>query len=151
MLITEVSYCKIFLFFSSNKTVHSLFQALTPEKYHDTGLGNTQVNFDSGLTELQGFGVEVFLGFILVLVVFGVVDSNKPELKATAPLAIGLAVAVGHLAAVDYTGSSMNPARSFGSALIAGQWRSHWVRLNHALGGENTKVKIQTPGLVIAK
>ncbi|KAI7815065.1 Prip [Rhyzopertha dominica] len=105
----------------------AVLKALTPEKYHDTGLGNTQVNFDSGLTELQGFGVEVFLGFILVLVVFGVVDSNKPELKATAPLAIGLAVAVGHLAAVDYTGSSMNPARSFGSALIAGQWRSHWI------------------------
>lgn len=71
--------------------------------------------------------MEFFLGFVLVLTVFGVCDPNRPESKSTGPLAIGLAVAVGHLAAVDYTGSSMNPARSFGSALIAGNWSSHWV------------------------
>lgn len=85
------------------------------------------MNFDAGLTELQGFGIEVFLGFVLVLTVFGVVDPNRPDAKAAGPLAIGVAVAVGHLAAVDFTGSSMNPARSFGSALIAGNWTSHWV------------------------
>lgn len=103
---------------------------MTPEKYHSGGLGNTQVNFDAGLTELQGFGIEVFLGFVLVLTVFGVVDPNRPDAKAAGPLAIGVAVAVGHLAAVDFTGSSMNPARSFGSALIAGNWTSHWVIAN---------------------
>lgn len=104
---------------------------MTPEEVHATGLGNTQVN--EKLTELQGFGVEVFLGFVLVLVVFGVCDQNRPEAKPAGPLAIGFAVALGHLAAVDFTGSSMNPARSFGSAVIAGVWTSHWVRIppNH--------------------
>ena len=40
---------------------------------------------------------------------------------------IGLAVAVDHLLGVGVTGASMNPARSFGPALIAGFWDNHWV------------------------
>ncbi|XP_049887358.1 aquaporin AQPAe.a [Pectinophora gossypiella] len=101
-----------------------LLKALTPEraagKLGVTGLGND-------VTELQGFGIEFFLGFVLVFVVCGVCDPHKPDSKATAPLAIGLTVTLGHLLAVDYTGSAMNPARSFGSALVAADWGSHWV------------------------
>jgi len=106
-------------------TGSAILKALTPEKLHDTGLGMTQV--DPQLTSLQGFGIEFFLGFVLVLTVFGVCDPNKPDAKAAAALAIGLAVALGHLAAIEYTGSSMNPARTFGSAVIAGIWENHWV------------------------
>ncbi|XP_048004465.1 aquaporin AQPAe.a [Leguminivora glycinivorella] len=101
-----------------------LLKALTPEraagKLGVTGLG-------TDVTPLQGFGIEFFLGFILVFVVCGVCDPNKPDGKSTAPLAIGLTVTLGHLLAVDYTGSAMNPARSFGSALVAGDWANHWV------------------------
>ncbi|XP_030759052.1 aquaporin AQPAe.a isoform X2 [Sitophilus oryzae] len=100
-------------------------KALLPEIYHYAGLGNTALN--PTLTALQGFGFEFFLGFVLVLVVCGVCDPNRPEAKAAGPLAIGIAVAVGHLGAIGFTGSSMNPARSFGSALIASQWNDHWI------------------------
>lgn len=103
----------------------AILKALTPEKFHDTGLGATTL--DGQLTSLQGFGIEFFLGFVLVLTVFGICDPNKPDAKAAGALAIGLAVALGHLAAIDYTGSSMNPARTFGSAVIAGIWSDHWV------------------------
>lgn len=103
----------------------ALLKALTPDSIHDTGLGNTGVN--KNITDLQGFGFEFFMGFILVLVVFGVCDPNRPESKTTGALAIGFAVTAGHLLAVEYTGASMNPARSFGSALIASDWRAHWV------------------------
>lgn len=103
-------------------------KALLPEKWHDSGLGNTVLN--GGLTALQGFGFEFFLGFVLVLVVSGVCDPNRPEAKAAGPLAIGLAVALGHMGAINFTGASMNPARSFGSAVIAGgehAWNHHWI------------------------
>ncbi|CAH0691342.1 unnamed protein product [Chilo suppressalis] len=101
-----------------------LLKAFTPDRVAGS-LCATSLGTD--VTALQGFGIEFFLGFVLVFVVCGVCDPNKPDSKATAPLAIGLTVTLGHLLAVDYTGSAMNPARSFGSALVVNMWTSHWV------------------------
>ncbi|KAJ8941129.1 hypothetical protein NQ318_004248 [Aromia moschata] len=103
----------------------AVLKSLTPESLHGGGLGNTQIK--EILSPVQGFGMEFFLGFVLVLTVCGVCDQNRPEAKPAGPLAIGLSVALGHLAAIDYTGSSMNPARSFGSAVIANNWTNHWI------------------------
>lgn len=88
-------------------------------------LGHTSLN--EHVNEFQGLGFEFFLGFVLVLVVFGVTDENKPDSRFIAPLAIGLTVTLGHLGVVSYTGSSMNPARTFGTALVTGNWDNHWV------------------------
>lgn len=93
---------------------------------HDRGFGKTFVNAEY-FTELQGFGVEFFLGFILVLAVFGVCDGNKPDGRATAGLTIGLAVSLGHIVGLFATGAGMNPARTFGASVIAGDWSNHWV------------------------
>ena len=62
-------------------------------------LGLTAVN--PKLSPVQGFGVEFFLGFVLVMVVFGVCDSNRKSVDIPAPLAIGLTVGMGHLATVS--------------------------------------------------
>lgn len=111
----------------------AVLKALTPEKLQG-GLGKTILQND--VSPLQGIGVEFFLGFVLVLTVFGVCDGNRPDAKPAAGLAIGLAVTLGHLAFIDYTGSSMNPARSFGSALLSEDWMCHWVYwLGPILGG----------------
>lgn len=75
-----------------------MLQALTPTYEHD-GLGITKLT--DGVTPVQGFGIEFFLGFVLVLVVFGVCDVNRPEVKGLAPVAIGLTIAMGHLAVVS--------------------------------------------------
>ncbi|XP_063234751.1 aquaporin AQPAe.a-like [Bacillus rossius redtenbacheri] len=111
----------------------AVLKALTPESFQST-LGTTQVKPE--LTPLQGFGIEFFLGFILLLVVFGVCDTNRGDTKGFAPLAIGLTITLGHLVAIDFTGSSMNPARSLGSAVLSGVWENHWVYwLGPILGG----------------
>lgn len=102
----------------------ALLKALTPSSYTG-GFGVTSLN--ANLTEVQGLGIEFILGFILVLVVFGVCDANRQHTQAVAALTIGLTVAAGHLATIDYTGSGMNPARAFGSAVIASSWEAHWV------------------------
>jgi aquaporin related protein len=75
-----------------------LLQALTPIPAQ-RGLGITTLSH--GVTPVQGFGIEYFLGFVLVLVVFGVCDVNRSEVKGLAPVAIGLTIAMGHLAVVS--------------------------------------------------
>ena len=70
--------------------------------------------------------MEVVVTFVLVFVIFATaVDPGG--MGNLAPLAIGLAVLVDHLVAVPITGASMNPARSFGPALVAGEWANHWI------------------------
>jgi len=75
-----------------------MLQALTPTEAQK-GLGITTLA--DGVTPVQGFGIEFFLGFVLLLVVFGVCDVNRPEVKGLAPVAIGLTIAMGHLAVVS--------------------------------------------------
>jgi aquaporin related protein len=75
-----------------------LLQALTPLSAQSK-LGSTVLN--TGVTPVQGFGIEYFLGFVLVLVVFGVCDVNRSEVKGLAPVAIGLTITMGHLAVVS--------------------------------------------------
>ncbi|KAK5649456.1 hypothetical protein RI129_000485 [Pyrocoelia pectoralis] len=100
-----------------------LLMASLPERYHDTKMGVTELSVPAG----NGIIVEIMLGFILVFTVFGVVDINKHEVKPIAAFAIGVSVVIGHLATVDYTGSSMNPARTFGASVINNDWEDHWV------------------------
>ena len=79
-----------------------------------------------GVDAIEGVLMEILLTVLLVLVIFGAA-MDKRGAGAIAPLAIGFAVAVDHLLGVGITGASMNPARSFGPALIAGAWDNHWV------------------------
>jgi aquaporin TIP len=73
-----------------------------------------------------GVVVEAILTFVLVFTVFAVaVDPRGPA--NLAPIAIGLAVLVDHFVGVPLTGASMNPARSFGPALVANEWDDQWV------------------------
>ncbi|XP_071443021.1 aquaporin AQPAn.G-like [Hetaerina americana] len=110
----------------------AVLKVMTPAEIGAFGLGNTSVS--PSLTSEQGLLVEALVTAVLVLVVHAVVDlSSKQTSGATpvaaspGPLAIGLAVTTCHLLAVQYTGSSMNPARSFGPAVLAGAWDQHWV------------------------
>lgn len=75
---------------------------------------------------LQSFVLESVLTFILMFVIFGSgLDRRAPV--GFAGLAIGLTVALEAAFMGPITGASMNPARSFSPALIAGIWQHHWV------------------------
>lgn len=63
--------------------------------------------------------VEVIATFIFVLVVLGTTDS-KVGAGNFAGLAIGLTLVLIHLVCINLTGTSVNPARSFGPAIFAG-------------------------------
>lgn len=80
----------------------------------------------TGVTLQAALLTEIVLTFVLALTVFATaIDPAGPA--HLAPIAIGLAVLVDHLIGVPLTGASMNPARSFGPALLAGVWAGHWI------------------------
>ncbi|MBI4240935.1 MAG: MIP family channel protein [Candidatus Rokubacteria bacterium] len=80
----------------------------------------------AGVSAGGGLLAEIVLTFALVFVIFATAVDPK-GLGHIAPAAIGLTVLVDHLFGVPVTGASMNPARSFGPALVAGAWDTHWI------------------------
>ncbi|KAI5080994.1 hypothetical protein GOP47_0004177 [Adiantum capillus-veneris] len=73
--------------------------------------------------------LEIVITFGLVYTVYATaVDPRSPgNVGIIAPLAIGLIVAANILFAGAFDGGSMNPARSFGPALVALDFTNHWV------------------------
>ncbi len=87
------------------------------------------------LGEGGAFLLEIVLTFVLVAVIFATAVSKK-GFGIMAPLAIGLTVALIHLVAVPLTGASVNPARTFGPALISNAFDGFWLYiLGPAVGG----------------
>ncbi|NMG21791.1 MIP/aquaporin family protein [Brasilonema bromeliae] len=75
---------------------------------------------------LQSLVLETVLTFILMLVIFGSGLDRRAHI-GFAGLAIGLTVGVEAAFMGPITGASMNPARSFGPALVGAIWQYHWV------------------------
>jgi len=74
----------------------------------------------SGVGFWQGLLIETILTMFLV---FTVLETDA----AHAPIAIGFVLAFDVFLGGGLTGASMNPARSFGPALLSGMWKSHMV------------------------
>jgi aquaporin Z len=70
------------------------------------------------LNQTGAFVTEVVLTFIFVTVVL--FATHKAAIQGAAGLAIGMALVVVHLIGIPLTGTSVNPARSLGPALIVG-------------------------------
>ena len=69
-------------------------------------------------TVIAGLIVEVVLTFVFVLVILGV-TSKKANHGSFGGLIIGLTLVLIHIFGIALTGTSVNPARSFGPALVA--------------------------------
>src|SRR5574340_1358159 len=74
----------------------------------------------------SGFVVEAILTFFLVTVIF-MTAVHKKAPAGMYGLAIGGMIFLIHLVGVPLTGASVNPARTFGPALISGYWDYHWM------------------------
>jgi Major intrinsic protein len=70
--------------------------------------------------------IEMFITAALVFAVL-MLAAEKHRLTAFAPIGIGLTLFAGELFALEFTGGSMNTARSFGPAVVTSFANSHWV------------------------
>jgi len=96
-------------------------------------IASGKTGFDMGSFGANGFGDHSVGGYsqqacfiaeavVTGLFVFVVLSVTMGDHHVIAPLAVGLALTVGHLVLLHVTGASMNPARSTASALMVKGW-----------------------------
>jgi aquaporin NIP len=78
----------------------------------------------------------VMTGFLMFVIMAVATDTRA--VGAAAAIAIGGTVALDSLFGGGVTGASMNPARSFGPALVAGEWHDFWIYIVGPLLGALT-------------
>ncbi|XP_048324892.1 aquaporin PIP2-2 [Ziziphus jujuba] len=88
----------------------------------------------TGYNKGTGLGAEIIGTFVLVYTVFSATDPKRnardSHVPVLAPLPIGFAVFMVHLATIPITGTGINPARSFGAAVIYNKekaWDDQWI------------------------
>lgn len=80
-----------------------------------------------GASRSRGVFIEAFSTAILCLTVL-LMAVEKHRATFIAPFTIGIALFVGHLISVYYTGAGLNPARSFGPCIAAASFPDyHWI------------------------
>jgi aquaporin NIP len=82
----------------------------------------------------SAFVYEMFLTAILMFVIMAVATDTR-AVGAAAAIAIGGTVGLDALFGGPVTGASMNPARSFGPALVSGEWTDFWLYVAGPLAG----------------
>ncbi len=85
--------------------------------FASNGFGN---HSPGGYTLTAALVCEFVMTFMFLLIILGATDSRAPS--GFAPIAIGLGLTLIHLISIPVTNTSVNPARSTGTALYAGDW-----------------------------
>ncbi|CAL0303063.1 unnamed protein product [Lupinus luteus] len=101
---------------------------------HFNRYGGGANGLNDGYSAGVGLGAEIVGTFVLVYTVFSATDPKRnardSHVPVLAPLPIGFAVFMVHLATIPVTGTGINPARSFGAAVIYNNdkaWHDHWI------------------------
>ncbi|EXC35064.1 Aquaporin TIP1-3 [Morus notabilis] len=92
------------------------------------GLETSAFALSDGVGAWNAVVFEIVMTFGLVYTVYATaVDPKKGNIGIIAPIAIGFIVGANILAGGAFDGASMNPAVSFGPAVVSWTWANHWV------------------------
>ncbi|KAG5253667.1 hypothetical protein OIU85_001171 [Salix viminalis] len=92
------------------------------------GMETSAFALSSGVGAWNAVVFEIVMTFGLVYTVYATaIDPKKGDIGIIAPIAIGFIVGANILAGGAFDGASMNPAVSFGPAVVSWTWDSHWV------------------------
>ncbi|KAF8042488.1 hypothetical protein BT93_A0960 [Corymbia citriodora subsp. variegata] len=104
------------------------------QKAHYVRYGGGANGLNDGYSTGTGLAAEIIGTFVLVYTVFSATDPKRSardsHVPVLAPLPIGFAVFMVHLATIPITGTGINPARSFGAAVMYGTqkaWDDQWI------------------------
>ena len=109
--------------------------ALPERLWRPSSLGATLVAHRVNITNGKAVLIEAVLTFFLVFTVFATAIDDRGAFKSIAGFGIGLVLTFDILVGGVLTGASMNPARTFGPALVAGKWTDFWVYVAGPLTG----------------
>jgi aquaporin Z len=87
-----------------------------------------------GYHDWQALLMEIAVTAVLVSVILGTASAAQ-NVGAIGALGVGGYIALAGLWSAPVSGTSMNPARSFGPALVSGDWTAYWVYLLGPLAG----------------
>lgn len=97
-------------------------------KFSTGGLQTSAFGLSAGVSVGNALVFEIVMTFGLVYTVYATaVDPKKGHIGVVAPLAIGFIVGANILVGGAFDGGSMNPAVSFGPAVVSWTWTHHWV------------------------
>ncbi|KAL9226096.1 hypothetical protein vseg_001946 [Gypsophila vaccaria] len=97
-------------------------------QYATGGMEISAFAVSSELTSWNALVFEIVMTFGLVYTVYATaVDPKKGNLGVIAPIVIGLIVGANILVGGAFDGASMNPAVTFGPAVVSWTWTHHWV------------------------
>jgi len=82
--------------------------------------------YPTGISSVAALVVEIVVTFLLVITIMSVATDERAD-AATTGLSIGLALFVGVLVAGPITGGSLNPARTLGPMIVAGDLTGWWI------------------------
>ncbi|CAJ2504149.1 Uu.00g115430.m01.CDS01 [Anthostomella pinea] len=92
---------------------------------------NVRTTLGQGTTIMEGIFIEAVCTAQLVFTIF-ILAKEKHRAAFIAPIGIGMSLFISEMVAVQFTGGSLNPARSFGPCVITLQFdKEHWI---HWLG-----------------
>lgn len=87
----------------------------------------TVITDQADFNQFEGLILEALFTFFLVWVVFATAVDERGAFGAVAGVGIGLVLAVSVLTIGPITGSSINPARTFGPGLVENEWGDFWL------------------------
>jgi aquaporin Z len=125
------------LFYVVSQFIGGTLGALIASKLLSTWAAHPSVNFvvtaPGPAGALVAFAAEVAITFVLMTVILHV--SNNSKLHKLTGLCAGVLVAIYITVEAPISGMSMNPARTFASALAGNSWTALWVYFTAPLIG----------------